>query len=96
MIPDAGPLAASAGFDLVGSELGRDIESALQTALNVGAVFSIGHSPLSIFRQALADSIRNIERHPRGRLLQAFLLKGPYEDRGEIPEHLVGQRLSDS
>ncbi len=95
-ISGSGSLAATVGFDLVGSELGRDIESALQTALNAGAVFSIENNPLSIFRHALADSIRNIEMHPRGRLLQDFLLKGPYEDRGEIPGNLVGKRLSDT
>ena len=35
------------------------------------------------------------QSHPRGKLFQEILLKGPYEDIGEIPTTLVGQRLSD-
>jgi hypothetical protein len=56
----------------------------------------MGPIPLFIFRRALAASIRDIESHPRGRLFQEFLLKGPYEDIGEIPARLAGQRLSDA
>ena len=96
MISDSGPLAETVGFELLGSGLGKDVKSALQVALSVGAVFANGHDALVIFRQALAASIRNIESHPRGRLFQEFLLKGPYEDVGEIPMALVGQRLSDA
>jgi hypothetical protein len=96
MISDSGPLVDTVGFELLGSGLGKDVESALQAALSGGAVFANGHDALSIFRQALAASIRNIESHPRGRLFQEFLLKGPYEDVGEIPAALVGQRLSDA
>ncbi|MBI9084163.1 MAG: hypothetical protein JEZ11_11240 [Desulfobacterales bacterium] len=92
----SGSLVDSAGFDLVDSDLGTDIESSLQFTLTGGAVFSNGTTPLSIFRQALSASIRDIESHPRGRLFQEFLLKGPYEDVGEIPKELVGQRLSDA
>ena len=93
---DPGSLVDSVGFDLIGSDLGKDVESALQVALAGGAVFPNGTDPLFIFRQALSASIRDIESHPRGRLFQEFLLKGPYEDVGEIPMELVGQRLSDA
>ncbi|MGB2986507.1 MAG: hypothetical protein WBE26_11565 [Phycisphaerae bacterium] len=96
MISDSGPLAETVGFDLLGSGLGKDVRSALQAALSGGAVFANAHDGLTIFRQALAVSIRNIESHPRGRLFQEFLLKGPYEDIGEIPPELVAQRLSDA
>jgi hypothetical protein len=93
---DSGSLVNSVGFDLIGSDLGKDVESALQVALAGGAVFPDGTDPLFIFRQALSASIRDIESHPRGRLFQEFLLKDPYEDAGEIPMELVGQRLSDA
>ncbi len=93
---DSGSLVDSVGFDLIGSDLGKDVESALQVALAGGAVFPNGTDPLFIFRQALSASIRDIESHPRGQLFQGFLLKGPYEDVGEIPMELVGQRLSDA
>ncbi|NQT12275.1 MAG: hypothetical protein HQ582_05985, partial [Planctomycetes bacterium] len=94
--PDSGSLVDSVGFDLIGSDLGRDVESALQVALVGGAVFPNGTDPLSIFRQALSASIRDIESHPRGRLFQEFLRKGPYDGGGEIPVELVDQRLSDA
>jgi len=96
IIPDSWQLADTVGFELLGSGLGKDVESGLQTALSGGAIFASRHDAVVIFRQALTDSIRNIESHPRGRLFQEFLLKGPYEDVGEIPTALVGQRLSDA
>lgn len=96
MIPGTRSLADSVGFDLIASDLGNAVESALQVALTGRAVFANGTDPLFIFRQSLAASIREIETHPRGRLFQEFLLKGPYEDIGEIPAELVGQRLSDA
>jgi len=93
---DSGSLVDSVGFDVIGSDLGEDVESALQVALAGGAVFPNGTDPLSIFRQALSASIRDIESHPRGRLFQEFLRKGPYDGGGEIPAELVDQRLSDA
>lgn len=93
---ESGSLVDRVGFELVGSDLGRDIESALLAALAGGAVYPKGTDPLVIFRQALSASIRDIESHPRGQLFQEFLLKGPYENTGEIPAELVGQRLSDT
>jgi hypothetical protein len=96
MISDSGPLAKTVGFELLGFGLGKDVKSALRAALSGGVVFANGHDALGIFRQTLAASIRNIESHPRGRLFQEFLLKGPYEDAGEIPLALVSQRLSDA
>lgn len=96
MTSDTESLVNSVGFELVGFDLGYDIESALNAALIGGAIFQEGSDPLVIFRKALASSIADIETHPRGRLFQKFLLKGPYEDSGEIPAELVNQRLSDS
>ncbi len=96
MITGMSSLADSVGFDLITSGLSKDIESALQFALTGHAVFESGNDPLIIFQHALAASIRDIELHPRGRLFQEFLRKGPYEDIGEIPVELAGQRLSDA
>jgi len=96
MASGAESLADTVGFELVGSDLGGDVESSLSGALIGGAIFSEGTDPLVIFRKTLASSITDIETHPRGRLFQKFLLKGPYEDSGEIPAELVKQRLSDA
>lgn len=96
MISDIESLVNPVGFELVGSDLGCDIESALNAALIDGAIFQEGTDPIVIFRNALASSIVDIETHPRGRLFQEFLLKGPYEYSGEIPAELMNQRLSDT
>lgn len=96
MISDIESIVNAVGFELVGSELGCDIESALNAALKGGAIFREGGDSIVIFRKALASSIVGIETHPRGRLFQQFLLKGPYENSGEIPAELKNQRLSDT
>ncbi len=96
MSSDTKSLADTVGFELLGPDLGYDVESALKSAMEGGAVFPDGTNPLVIFRNTLASSITDIETHPRGRLFQEFLLKGPYEDSGEIPAELVEQRLSDA
>jgi len=96
VIFNSGSLVDTVGFELVGSALGKDVQAALHAALAGGAVIANGPHPLFVFRQTLAASICNIESHPRGRLFQEFLLKGPYEDAGDIPTELVGQRLSDA
>jgi hypothetical protein len=93
---DPESLAGTVGFELAGPALGRDLEDALRDALANGAAFLSGTDPVSVFRHRLAASIRGVESHPRGRLLQEFLLKGPYEGAGEIPATLVGRRLSDA
>ncbi|MFH1743215.1 MAG: hypothetical protein ABIH23_29770 [bacterium] len=96
VISDTASLADTVGFDLLGSDLGRDVESALKAALSGGVVFEKKSRPLSIFREALATSIRAIETHNRGLLFQEFLLKGPYEETGAIPPELIGKRLPDA
>ncbi|MBU1699749.1 MAG: hypothetical protein KJ970_19300 [Candidatus Eisenbacteria bacterium] len=96
VISNTASLAGTVSFDLLGSELGGDVESALQAALEAGVVFPQNNNPLSIFREALATSIRAIEKHNRGPLFQEFLLKGPYEETGPIPPDLIGERLSDT
>jgi hypothetical protein len=88
-------LADTAGFELLGHAMGKDVESSIIAALEDGAVFLNSSDPPAIFRQALAASIRNIESHPRGTLFQEFLLKGPYEDAGDIPTEVVNDRISD-
>ena len=96
MISDSELLADTVDFGLLGSNLGNDVESALKSTLVDGVIFHNGTNPLVIFRKALAESIRNIESHPRGKLFQEFLLKGPYEDAGETPKEMIDQRLSDT
>lgn len=78
-------LARTAGFELLGEGLEGDVNSAIEAALAGGVVFPGTAKPLAIFRESLTTSIRDIESHRRGRLLQKFLTKGPYADVGEIP-----------
>lgn len=89
-------LVDSAGFGLLGADLGKELKNSLRSALAGGAIFARCAGPLSILREVLAASIRDIESHPRGWLLQDFLRKGPYEGPGEIPSDLVSLRLSDA
>jgi hypothetical protein len=58
-------------------------------------VFHAGSDPLSIFREALSESIHTIETNERNVLFQRFLRDGPYEDSGKIPPKMVSKRLSD-
>ncbi len=95
MPTDPVSLAETVDFDSVGSELGKDIKASLEFALAKNAVFPNAHDPLSIFREALSTSIRDIESHRRGKLFQEFLRKGPYEDSGKIPPAFRHKRLSD-
>ena len=87
-------LAASVGFDLLGEQLGGDVERAVGAALGAGAVFSGGGNALAVFRRTLALSIRDIVKDERGRLFQRFLRDGPYEEAGPIPPELKGKRLT--
>jgi len=96
MTSDTESLANTVGFELISSEIGCDLNSALGAALGGGAVFPDGSDPLSIFRKTLSTSITDIETHPRGKLFQEFLRKGPYGDSGEIPAEMVDQYLSDA
>ncbi len=95
LISDSASLAKTVDFGLLGSDLGKDVRSGLQTALTAKTVFPKATNLLSIFREALCTSIQAIETHRRGPLFQEFLLKGPYEHAGPIPKKFVGQRLSD-
>lgn len=91
-----GTLADSIGFDLLPDQLGREIESALKSVLAGGGVFPVGIDPLSIFRNTLRTSIRDIETHERGQLFQRFLRDGVYEGEGEIPPELPDRRLDEA
>ena len=93
--PWPNPLAEKSGFDILGLDIGRNVELSIAEAISGGAVFAERAHPLVIFRAALGASIRDIESHPRGCLFQRFLKDGPYERDGPTPRALAGQRLSD-
>lgn len=63
--------------------------------LDAGVVFHRSMSILEVLRDSIRASIRDIETHARGRLLQRFLKEGPYESDGTIPPELIERRLSD-
>lgn len=88
-------IVRTVGFNILGHALGRDVRDAIAEALKAGARFGGRARPLTVFRSALAESIRDVSSHPRGTLLQRFLRDGPYEGEGQIPAELEGQRLSD-
>jgi hypothetical protein len=94
-LSDSASLTDSVDFSLLASNLSRDVESAIRIALAENIAFPAGREPLSIFRETLSASIRDIEFHPKGILFQEFLRKGPYESSGAIPKLLESKRLSD-
>lgn len=89
-------LAQSVGFDLLGEELGADVEASLESALEAGAIFTPAGDPIAIFRESLSRSIRDIETDAKGELFRRFLRDGPYEDIGPVPTDLQDKRLSDN
>lgn len=95
MTPGAHRLARTVGLEILGPWLASDVRASIGEALAAGAVFAVKGGPLAVFRAALESSIREIEGHERGRLLQRFLFEGPYEDVGDIPSGKVSKHLSD-
>ena len=93
--PGTAGLAETVGFEQLRPPLAKEVEAALTAAIEAGVVFEAGPSPLRIYQAAVAESIRDVEAHPRGRLLGRFLRLGPYEDGGPIPKEVAGERLSD-
>jgi hypothetical protein len=94
-VNDGRSLAKTASFYFLGRELGRSVRRSLEAAIRAGAVLAHTGGPLSMFRDALAAAIRDIESHPRGRLFQRFLSIGPFERPGRVPARLRRQRLTD-
>lgn len=88
-------LADTVGFEILGKALGKDVEVSLGKAITAGAVFPAVSDPVSVFREALSESIRTIETNKRNILFQRFLRDGPYEDSGTIPPKMASRRLSD-
>ena len=89
-------LSDSVDFGLIGAALGGDVKEAVRSTLAAGAIFPKVGDPISIFRSTLADSIRDIERHPRGQLFRDFFTKGPYVDGGRIPKCERDRYLTDA
>ena len=83
-----------ADFSFLPHEMAQDLEASLGHAVKE-AVLEKARSPLALFRAILFSSLRDIENHPRGQLLQRFLTCGPYEGEGNIPAELASERLSD-
>lgn len=91
-------LADSIGFELLGAGLAEDVEASLSAALKAGGVFS--GDPLSVFRETLTRSIREMEQtDKRVDLLQRFLRDMSYdwgaERRGESPDPVAVAHLDE-
>lgn len=91
-------LGDSVGFEILGASLAEDVEASLRKALEARVVYSGNRSPLGVFRDALARSIREIEEtDKRVELLQRFLRDMSYEwaaeDRGNPPDDIATARL---
>ena len=83
-------------FDLLNDELAADVLRSLHAAIDAGAAFDAPPDPLTIFRQAVRASIRQIEEdRKRFDLFVRFLLYGPYEKDGPIPADLESKHLND-
>lgn len=91
----ASSLAKTVGPEILGPKLSADVRASIREAREAGTVFPTRGGTLAVFRATLASCIRDIEDHDRGRLLQRFLLQGPYEDVGDIPAPIAPHRLSD-
>lgn len=87
--------ADSAELSFLGDLLADDVEQSIREALDAETVFPAGADPLSIYRATLAESIRDIEHHERGQLLQRFLRDGPQQDGTNVSPDMAAQRLSD-
>jgi hypothetical protein len=79
-------LAETVSFDLLGEELGHDVNTALRTALCAGAVFPRDGSPLAHFRQAIADATVQISVDRRWDLFKRFLKYGPQDVEDTVPK----------
>src|ERR1035441_5631751 len=88
-------LASTADFRILPTDLARDIQDALARAIAKKVCFPCQADPLVIFQYSLRNSIKEIESE-QGELLRRFLLDGPYERGGPIPEAVAGQRLTDA
>jgi hypothetical protein len=83
VIPGKADVRAVLG--LLGEDLRADLLASLKAGIRGQAIMPWPREPLGIVRASLAESIRAIEGHPRGELLQRFLRIGPYYDAGAIP-----------
>ncbi len=92
-LPFSTQIASTAALDMVGPGLGDDLQESIGTALESKAIFREGSEPITIFRDAVAGAITDIEE--RASLLRRFLRDGPYEWNGDIPPELCDQRLTD-
>jgi hypothetical protein len=86
-------MASTMSPQMIGSDLANDLLESIAIALEANAVFSEGSKPITIFRDAVAKAITDIEE--RASLLRRFLRDGPYEHDGDIPPELQGRRLTD-
>lgn len=72
-------LADSLDATVFDCPMGRDVESSLASALEAGVAFADGDTPFLLFRAAVTEAVREIESHPRGRLLQRLVSADPRE-----------------
>lgn len=91
--PYATQLASTVFPQMVGTDLANDLLESITIALEAKAIFKEGSEPTTIFRDAVASAITNIEE--RASLLRRFLRDGPYERDGDIPPELRARRLTD-
>ena len=82
-------------LSLLGDDLRADLITSLEEGIQGDAILPWSGGPLEIFRASLAESIRDVEGHPRGVILQRFLHIGPYHDAGKTPASEAGRFLTD-
>jgi len=80
-------------FDILLYEIGQDLIKSIESGISYGAVFPVQSNPLTIFRNAVAEAITDIEE--KGEILCRFLKEGPYWNEGEIPKDFQYKCLTD-
>ncbi len=80
-------------FDFLPIEMSRDLKSSIEFGISNDVKFLSSYDSLSIFRNAVAQAITDIEE--RGVILCRFLKNGPYWEDGEIPVKYSNLCLSD-
>jgi len=87
-------IADRADIQMLSLGLADDVQQACLSAIRAGVHLPCAETPDAIFRYCVERSITDIQ-NKKGQLLRDFIVKGPYEKGGPIPEELKQHRLTD-
>lgn len=87
-------IADRADIQMLSPGLAEDVQQACLSAIRAGVHLPCAGTPDAIFRYCVEHSITDIQ-NKRRMLLRDFIVKGPYEKGGTIPDELKEHRLTD-